>query len=291
LPPIDPPLTVGAAIRNTRLALERSRSTSPRLDAELLVGHVLSRTRTQLIARPEHVLTAAETAELDRVVNRRLSGTPVAYLTGHRDFMNLTLDVGPGALVPRPETETLVEWAVAFLRSQPRERRQIVVDVGTGTGAIALSLADLLPDRDLRIVASDVSPAALRWAERNRQSHGLESKVDLVLGDLVTWLGSPITLLLANLPYLRPDQFRGNWEIGDEPEVALVSGNDGLDAIQRLLEDSNRVLASPGAIGLEIDPSQSRTVAGLMADLLPGVEATVLQDLSGHDRFVIGMRG
>jgi release factor glutamine methyltransferase len=90
---------------------------------------------------------------------------------------------------------------------------------------------------------------------------------------------------------LRPDQFHGNWEIGDEPRIALVSGEDGLEAIRRLLEDSDRVLASPGAIGLEIDPSQSGRVAGLMSDLLPGVEVTVLEDLAGHHRFVIGVRG
>jgi release factor glutamine methyltransferase len=271
--------------------LESTPSATPRLDAELLVGHVLDLSRTQLLARPDQSFTAGQSQDLQQLVKRRVSGEPIAYLTGRKEFMQLTLAVGPGALVPRPETELLVEWAMALLREQMTDHRRLVIDVGTGTGAIALSLALALSDPNVRVVASDVSADALFWATVNREQCGLTSRVHLVQGDLVSWLGTPATLILANLPYLRPDQATGNWEIGREPDVALVSGDDGLEAIRRLLADAGRVLAADGAIGLEIDPSQAASVVKLMEDSVPGLQPRVLRDLAGQERFVVGLRG
>lgn len=282
-------VAVRTAIRNTHAVLAGSPASSPRLDAELLVGHVLGWNRTRLLANPEHLLTAAASAELARLLDHRLTGTPMAYLLGRRDFMTLTLEVGPGVLVPRPETELLVEWAIEFLKAKDASHPHLVIDVGTGAGAIALSIAEAFSESALHVVGCDISPAALQWADRNRQALGLATQVDLVLGDLVSWLGTPATMLIANLPYLRPDQVRGNWQICKEPEIALVSGADGLGAIGRLLVGCGRVLAPGGAIALEIDPSQSAQVFDMMKRFLPGLQTRVMHDLAGHDRFVIGI--
>jgi release factor glutamine methyltransferase len=201
--------------------------------------------RTQLMARQDRILTTAESTELALLVERRLRGAPIAYLVGRRNFMDLALEVGPGVLNPRPETELLVEWSIDFLRHNGFSLR-LLVDVGTGSGAIALSIAATISDPFLHIVGSDISPDALKWAARNRQQLGLTNRVDLVRGDLLSWLGVPASLIIANLPYLRPDQVQGNWEISEEPRIALVSGDEGLDSIRRLLTDANRVLSSHG---------------------------------------------
>ena len=283
-------MTVRIALLNAHTALSASPSSSPRLDAELLVGHVLSLSRTQLLTQPHLPLSAAASQELENLIMQRASGTPIAYLLGRKGFMNLMLEVGPGTLVPRPETELVAEWAIERLRSINRGQSQLVIDVGTGAGAIALSIADAFRDSALQVVGCDISPGALQWAVRNRQQLGLSSRVDLVLGDLVQWLGSPATLIVANLPYLRPDQVRGSWETGNEPEIALVSGDDGLEVIRRLLADCGRVLAADGAIALEIDASQASRVSGMVPRFLPGFQPSVLPDLAGHDRFVVAVR-
>jgi release factor glutamine methyltransferase len=257
------------------------------LDAEVLLRHVLGLDRTQLFIRLRDPLPAQERAKLDALVDRRLAGEPIAYLTGSREFMGLTFAVGPGVLVPRPETEVLVEWALRWLGNR---HRATVVDVGTGSGAIALSIAAMRQEESNLIFGVDRSADALRYAARNRDALGLIDRVHLVLGDLLTWCKGPVDLILANLPYLRPEQRAGNADLRAEPEFALTSGPDGLTAIRRLLTDVPRLLADGGAVALEIDPSQVGVVQAITRSTLPAARISVLHDLAGLDRVVVAER-
>ena len=279
------PLTVARALRTARARLAEAGLETPGLDAEVLLRHILDWNRTQILSRPETELEGDDAARYDALVSDRLRGVPVAYLTGEREFMGLPFTVSPAVLVPRPETEILVEWAADWLRPGGRSR---VVDVGTGSGAIALSLAHLLgADWRGSITGIDVSPGALRVAERNRANLGLDHRVRLRHGYLLRDESSHFDLILANLPYLRPDQVDDNPDLAAEPRLALDGGTDGLDLIRELLADAPRVLAEGGAIGLEIDPSQARSVQDLARAAFPEAAVTVLHDLAGHARHVI----
>lgn len=278
-------ITVARALRTARARLAAAGLETPGLDAEVLLRHVLGWDRTQILTRPEMELLADDAARYEALLTERERGQPVAYLTGEREFMGLSFAVGPGVLVPRPETEILVEWAADWLRPGGRDR---VVDVGTGSGAIALSLAHLLGAAwGGRITGIDISPEALWVAARNRASLGLDDRVTLRRGNLLRDEATHVDLILANLPYLRPEQVDGNPDLTAEPRLALDGGADGLDLVRDLLADAPRVLAPGGAIGLEIDPSQAQAVQALAQVTFPEAAVTVLHDLAGHARHVI----
>jgi release factor glutamine methyltransferase len=251
----------------------------------LLLAHVLHCDRTKLLLK--RLTTVSEQAEGDftALVAQRMAGVPVAYLTGTREFMGLPFRVGPGVLVPRPETELLVEWALSWLRSIARNGPVSIVDVGTGSGAIACAMAKLVDLQRLQIVASDRSTTALDYARLNRDTLELRDRVHLVAGNLVDWLSGPVDLVLANLPYLRPDQIEGNRAISAEPRLALDGGTTGLDLIGRLVHDLPRVLSSGSAVALEIDPSQSEALRTIVRQVMGGTSAEFHRDLAGWDRF------
>jgi len=283
------PITPAEALRFGAAMGARAGSDTPRLDAEVLLRHVLQIDRAALFARLNEPLPAEAAAAFLTLLGRRVAGEPVAYLVGEKEFMGLPLRVGPGVLVPRPETELLVEWALRRLRDRAGA---VVIDVGTGSGAIALGVAAGLPaDRGVRVVAADRSAEALAWARRNRWALALEGVVSLVRGDLTTWLApGSADLLLANLPYLTPEQVAANPLLGGEPEEALLGGRDGLDLVRRLVADLPRVLAPGGAVGLELDPAQTGTVATLLGEALPDARVEVIDDLAGLPRHVVAER-
>ena len=284
--PQQPPETVSEALRQGRTRLASSRTESPRLDAEVLLRHVLGIDRTALFARLREPIAPTAISEYHRLLEQRALGVPVAYLIGTREFMGLQFTVGPGVLIPRPETELLVEWAIAWLR-QRDPNRTTVVDVGTGSGAIALSIATAMgPEWPGHILAVDISAQALSVATWNRNRLDAERRVRLVHGSLLSWLEEPVDLVLANLPYLRADQIIDNPLLAAEPSLALHGGADGLNLIRELLADVPRVTAPGGAIGLEIDPSQRDEVLALARGAFPGSRLRVLADLGGLDRHV-----
>lgn len=276
--------TIAIIIREAANRLAEAGIATPRLDAEVLLRHLLGLDRTGLFLRMQEPIAVETEQALSVLIARRIAGEPVAFLTGQREFMGWSFAVGPGVLIPRPETEILVEWAATWLSGRSAAT---VIDVGTGSGAIALSLGMLRQERGDRIVGSDCSRGALRYAARNREQLGLRDVVGLVLGDLVSWIRPSVDLVLANLPYLRPDQLIGNPDLRAEPATALVSGADGLDAIRRLLHDLPRVLANDGAVALEIDPSQVEAVQTIVHEVLPEARIDVLCDLAGWERIVI----
>src|SRR5690606_13335515 len=207
---------------------------------------------------------------------------PVAYITGHREFMGLDFLVDRRVLIPRPETEYLVEWALAWLRERGGDR--LVVDVGTGSGAIAVSLAARADDPPLRVVGSDRSLYALRVAAINRDRLA-PGRVALVAGDLLSWCRPGIDLVLANLPYLRPDQ--ANVGIAWEPAVALYAGETGFGLYEQLLPQVAARLRTGGAVGCEIDPSQRAIAIATARAHFPTARITVRPDLAGLDRYLI----
>ncbi len=277
-------LTIADALRFGKQRLAKTRSETPGLDAEVLLRHALGLDRTALFARLPEAMDPVALAAYRRLLDERAGGIPVAYLIGEREFLGITFEVSPDVLLPRPETEILVEWALRWLHHRTAER---VVDVGTGSGAIALSLASLLGDEVATIVvAIDVSDTALAIAHRNRDRLGLQDQVVLTQGSLLAPITSPVDLVLANLPYLRPEQIAENPQLAAEPRLALDGGTDGLELIRHLLLAAPPLLKPGGAIGLEIDPGQREAVVKLAAQAFPGATITVLPDLAGLDRHI-----
>jgi release factor glutamine methyltransferase len=250
-----------------------------------LLRHLLGLDRAQLFARLQDPVPINTLEAYRALIAARASGTPVAYLTGEREFYGLSLLTQPGVLIPRPETELLVEWALAWLGR--RSTTATVVDVGTGTGAVPLALAATLgPTWPGLIIGSDYFPAPIALASLNRERLRLTNQVELVRGSLLDWFAGPADLITANLPYLRPDQVVGNSMLAEEPVEALVSGDDGLNLIRELSRDLPRVLRPGGAVILELDPSQAETVRDMLLANLPAATVSIVPDLAGMPRFV-----
>ncbi len=280
-------MTVQHLLREAMGELIRAGVDTPELDAELLLAHALDVGRSWLMAHPEHRLTPEQATSFRALLARRLAREPLAYITGRRWFYDLQLAVTPAVLIPRPETEELVERALAWLREQPRA---VVVDVGTGSGAIALAVAKHGPEA--RVYATDVSPEALAVARENARRLGLAHRVIFLLGDLLAPLPEPVDILLANLPYI-PEGDRASLmpEVAAyEPPAALFSGETGLDHIARLLEQAPRHLRPGGRILLEMGCDQGEAAATLARHAFPQAQVQILRDLAGRDRFLIVMR-
>lgn len=281
-----PPFPTAATVRDALVWATNWLSTngneSPRLDAEVLLRHLLDWDRTQLFVHLIDPLPLELAQPYQALIARRVAGAPVAYLVGEREFMGLPLLVGPGVLVPRPETEDLVEWLVARIQAEPRwQGRAQIVDVGTGSGAIALSLASLLPAA--RVVGVELSAQALGYARQNRAYLGLAARVGLVRGNLLGPIGA-VDVIAANLPYLRLNQLHAG--IAQEPPEALFAGEDGLGLYRALLPQAVPLLRSPGLLAAEIDPEQSAAMTEICRAAFPDAVIAVHRDLAGHDRFV-----
>jgi release factor glutamine methyltransferase len=255
---------------------------TPELDAALLLGYLLGLDRAALYG---HMLDAAPTGvpdAFDALIERRLCREPVAYLTGTKEFMGLTFAVSPSVLVPRPETELLVEWAMQRVATRGGSTR--VVDVGTGSGAIAVALTAMA--LSARLIASDISLEALAIARENAVRHGVEGRVAFVRGDLLSWLGQPVEMIVANLPYLTDAQ-TDDAGLRAEPRGALAGGGDDGFALYRALIPQVPARLTPGrAFAFEIDPAQAEIAAALCKTVFPMAAIAVHADLAGHARFV-----
>jgi release factor glutamine methyltransferase len=276
-------VSAGEALRWARERLGASVE-SPRVDAELLVRHVLSVRRGELLAHPERALTPAEHDQLLDLVDRRRAGEPLQYLTGTQAFRSLELAVGPGVLVPRPETEFVVERALARLAGVPDP---IVVDVGAGSGAICLAIGTERPDA--RVWATEVSAEAMAWARRNVA--GVEN-VDLLEGDLfdpLPWqIRKRVDLIVSNPPYLSEAELEeARVDVRDhEPRVATVSGPTGLEVPHRLVTGAAAWLRPGAWLVIETSPVQSARLEALMRACYEQV--AVVADLAGRLRVAEG---
>ena len=252
------------------------------LDAEVLLAHVLRSSRELLRTYPQAPVRLDDRRRFRALVTRRARQVPVAYLVGSKEFYGHRLAVTPAVLIPRPETELLVERALAFLRAHPSVRR--VVEVGTGSGAIAIALACAL--RRIRIEAVEVDPLALRLARRNVLAHRVAARIRLRRGDLLEGTAR-VRCIVANLPYLSLDRRRHlPRDVRHEPARALNGGRDGLELIRRLLAQAPALLRAPGCLLLECDPAQAARVRTLARRAFPAASVEVLRDLSGRWRAV-----
>jgi len=283
--------------------LRASGSETPRLDAELLLCHAVGAERTVVLAHPEAPVGADAARRFRTDIERRSAGEPVAYIRGLKEFYGLAFQVDPRALIPRPETERLVELAEADIRRRlglaDRGGKPLrIVDVGTGSGAIAVALAvavrRLGAADAVAILATESSPDALDLAKENAVSHGVADRIGFAEADLLPedTSGGPFDLVLANLPYVRHDAMADLPRATSfEPAVALDGGDDGLEVIGRLLARLPNVLAAGGSALLEIGADQGEAIAALALDRLPGWACTVEVDLAGLPRVARISRG
>lgn len=248
----------------TRGHFEKKGIDSPRLDAEVLIAHALGLERVMLYARHDAPLDPEELTTIRELVARRARAEPVAHLVGKREFWSRSFKVTKDTLVPRPDTETLVEAALDLRKGHDTK---LIVDVGTGTGCIAITLACEIPDA--RVFALEISEAARDVADENAREHGVEDRVVILASDLLHALPMDvpeIDLLVANLPYIRSDEMPGLMaDVRDyEPALALEGGEDGLDPTRRLVEQAPERMASNGTIVLEAAPAQHDAIRDLL---------------------------
>jgi release factor glutamine methyltransferase len=258
-------------------------SDSARLDAELLLCQVLGRPRSYLYTWPEYELDEAQAEALEKLVERRLGGEPVAHILGRREFWSLELAVSADTLIPRPETELLVEAALARI---PEQADWSVADLGTGSGAIALAIASERPN--CRVTAVERSAGALEVAKQNASRLGL-SNVEFLQGEWFAPLaGRRFQVILSNPPYIpESDPHLSRGDLRFEPRSALAAGPDGLDDIRQLVSGAPAFLCPPGWLLLEHGYDQGTAVTGLLGDA-GYIEVADLADLQGHGRVAIG---
>ena len=278
--------SVRETIRETHQALEAAGIPDARLEAEVMVMAVMRMTRQNIFAEQESEVPDHLSQDLMAIVAQRLERTPLAYILGYREFYGINVLVTPDVLIPRPETEGMVEHTL-FMALMGMETRELTIaDVGTGSGAIAVNLAIHLPAA--RIYAVDISEPALDVAAYNIRGHSVADRVKLGHGDLLEPLPEPVDLIVANLPYIPTSRILAlQPEVQQEPQLALDGGPDGLDVVRRLLAQAPGKLNAPGIILLELDPEQFPDAEAIALQHFPDAEISAEQDLSRRDRIMV----
>jgi release factor glutamine methyltransferase len=278
-------VTLREALRQAEAQIASRNIPDARIEAELLLMHALGIQRAELYARMGDQLPSAVGDDFRVLVERRLRHEPAAYILGRHEFYGIELYVDPRVLIPRPETELLVETALAFVeRRSGKEQPCSVVDVGTGSGAIAVALALHLPQATIH--ATDVSSGAIDVARINCGRHGVEGRVELLLGDLLEPLSRSVDLIVANLPYVKDADIPQLMpEIRDfEPVGALSGGADGLDKVRLLLAQAKGHLLPQGSVMLEIGLGQADEAVSLAKRHFPESKVDLLKDFAGIER-------
>lgn len=258
------------------------------LDAQILLAHVLGRPRTWLLANLDAPLTPPQLDSADQAFARLEAGEPLPYILGHWEFYGLDFNVTPDVLIPRPETEILVEKAIKWLAADPNRRS--VADVGTGSGIIAISIAMHIPN--VHVLATDISPDALKVAKGNAKKFHVHHKIEFVECDLLPLQSQiedrkpQIDLLCANLPYIPTQTLSGLPIFGREPTLALDGGEDGLDLYRRLFDIAPDWLAPHGLILIELEATQGIQALNIACDIFSDASISLHQDLAGHDRLL-----
>jgi release factor glutamine methyltransferase len=269
----------------TRLA---SISDTPALDASVLIAHVIGKPRTWVMAHPELILTAKQHDHLNDSLARLESGEPFPYVLGHWEFFGMDFDITPDVLIPRPETELLVEKAIVWM--QESKVRRTVADVGTGSGVIAVSIAMNIPNA--HILATDISHQALIVAENNARKFNVADRIDFVQCDILPLHPKSLPtedhfdLLCANLPYIPTKTLHKLPIYGREPTLALDGGDDGLDLFRKLMSVAPEWMAPNSLILLEIEATLSVQALNLACDMFSRAEIHLHKDLTGRDRLL-----
>ena len=266
--------------------LARAGCDSPILDAEILLAHALRQNRAWLYAHPTNIPAQSHLDKFCNLLARREQREPVAYLVGHKEFFALDFEVTPHVLIPRPDTELLVETAIAMNNEQIKGGGRIV-DVGTGSGCIAVTLAKHLPA--VRLIAVDRSVAALSVARRNAVRHEVMDRISFVSGDLLQALTGPFEMIVSNPPYVsRAELADTSPEVNQyEPHLALNGGKDGLNIVRRLLAQGQAQLKPGGSLLVEIGAAQGNAVTHLAQTHFPQATISLKKDLAGRDRLLV----
>ncbi|MBL7164826.1 MAG: peptide chain release factor N(5)-glutamine methyltransferase [Anaerolineales bacterium] len=305
-------LTISDALNHAQ-KITHLHSNTPSLDAQVLLAHIIEKPRTWVLAHPEGQLTPDQQETLSQNLSQFEAGTPLPYILGHWEFYGLDFIISPAVLIPRPETELMVEEAIKWLQQKfkPRRRKEregeklsissrtlrlrgelmqqdfYAADIGAGSGCIAVTLAKHIPD--LRVIATDISEKALEIARANAENHDVSHQIEFIQSDLLpprSTLHAPLDLICANLPYIPTTTLHTLKVYGREPTLALDGGPDGLDIIRQLLRESPQRLAPGGLLLLEIDASQGVPALTITQEVFPEAEVQLLPDLAGHDRLI-----
>lgn len=282
--------TIGRILKWTEEYFAQKGIESPRLDAEVLLGHVLHKQRIYLYVHFDEPLQEAELAAFREMIKQRINHVPVAYIVGEKEFMGLTFKVTEATLVPRPDTEILVQAAVDGLRKMgcPNPR---IADIGTGTGAVGLSVLHFVKDAELDTV--DISPAAREVAEENAASLGFSERAHFFTGDLLAPLaGNTYAAIVSNPPYIPAKDIEGlSADVRvSEPHTALDGGEDGLDFYRRLCSEAPAMLTAGGFMAFEVGIHQAEDVAQLAKDNPLIGETEILKDYAGIQRVVVAWK-
>ena len=268
----------------SRRQLERAGIPDAGIEAQALLRNALGIDQATFYACPDYELSDEDAVAFERTVERRIEGEPLSYITGHREFYGLDFVVTPDVLVPRHETEFLVEAVLEYARNRGSHALTIA-DIGTGSGCIAVALASHLPNAT--VYATDVSQEALRVAGENVRRHGLEERIHLRHGDLFDALDGPVDVLASNPPYLSTDEATDlPLDVQHEPSVALAAGADGMDVLRRLIAGARQYLNPGGLLAFEIDPRRLDAVTSLARRTFPDDEIGVVRDHADLDRVV-----
>jgi release factor glutamine methyltransferase len=283
--PRTAPMTVGTMLRAATAWLRGQGDAEARLDVELLLARALGTDRAGLYARLGDELPAAARKAFEKLLARHANGEPIAYILGEREFYGLSFVVRPGVLVPRPESELLVDQAVEYCRAHPGEPLGIV-DVGTGCGAVAVAIAKTLPR--VHVLALDLAPEAVMVASENAARHRVADRVEVGLGDLLADVTGRWDVVVGNLPYI-PSAVVDDLEPGVrdwEPRLALDGGPSGLVLHARLLDQLPGRIRPGGLLALEIADDRGEAALDLFRRKLPGADVELLRDMFGRDRVV-----
>jgi len=280
-------MTLAQALQQSAYVLNKKGIGDSRIEARMLLSHVTNLSPVQIYTEPQHTLSREEEGKLQELVDRRLKHEPAAYILQHREFYGLDFYVDSRVLIPRPETEILVDTALEFATNRSCTTRPLLLaDIGTGCGAIAISLALNLPGS--RIYATDLSSSALEVAGLNSERHKVTDQVVLLPGDLLQPLPEPVDLIVANLPYIKNSELPGlSPEIAKfEPRMALDGGRNGLDCIGQLLQQVKNKINDGGCLLLEIGQNQEKDVGRLIHGCLNEVNFRFIADYNGTNRVV-----
>jgi release factor glutamine methyltransferase len=284
--------TVGATLRDGMQRLEQAKVPSAQLAAELLLMHVLRRDRTFLYAHPEEPINSAQAAAFFSLINKRAAGTPTQYLTGKQEFWGMDFEVTPDVLIPRPESEHVIEVAVARIGESRRNNPLRIADVGTGSSCIAVALAKEFPNA--RILATDISSAALTVAKRNATCHHFVDRITFLECSLLEGIPqqSPLDIVVSNPPYVaRKDAASLPIDVREhEPEIALFAGDDGMAVYPQLIAQAATHLVEGGLLVLELGAGLFEPVSDLLEARRGWTRVSATEDLAGIVRVISAIR-
>jgi release factor glutamine methyltransferase len=284
-------MTIKEALPWAIKKLENKTIDNPDLEAGILLSAVTKKTREYIISHPDETLSFREVFVFKNMVNKRLSGYSSAVIIGHKWFYGFDFLVNKKVLIPRPETELMVEKVIQEVRSRKSEIKNLI-DIGTGTGCIIISLVKNLPKEDIKFYGLDISKKALIIARKNAKQNNVDSCINFLYSDLLNIIDKYIfdepTIITANLPYLTLEQVKNSPTIQKEPRLALLAGADGLDCYRLLFKQINeRKINSGLVIFCEIDETQKDSMAELIRQDFPSSNFELIKDLGGHYRLAI----